>query len=138
LRIYEILFIVRPDYDEDQIAAVIEKYTDVIIKDGGTVLSAEKWAKRRLAYEIAGLHEGNYLIIVFEGTPDIVDEIDRLMKIDQEVIRHMISRIDNVPELASKFREVEAAVEESSPERSTGDQEKPEAEFVDEPETEEE
>ena len=78
------------------------------------------------------------MIIVFEGTPDIVDEIDRLMKIDQEVIRHMISRIDNVPELASKFREVEAAVEESSPERSTGDQEKPEAEFVDEPETEEE
>jgi hypothetical protein len=47
------------------------------------------------------------------------------MKIDQEVIRHMISRIDNVPELASIFREVEAAVELSSPESSTGDQDKP-------------
>jgi len=138
LRTYEILFIVRPDFDEEQITAMLQKYKDVIVNDGGVVLTAEKWAKRRLAYEIAGFQEGNYLIVTFEGTPEIVTELDRLMKIDQQVIRHMISRIDNIPKQAARSPKGRAASEGARPEKGSKSQARPEAEVVEESEPEEE
>jgi small subunit ribosomal protein S6 len=137
LRRYEVLFIVRPDFDEEQIAAVIQKYKDVVVNDGGVVLTAEKWAKRRLAYEIAGFQEGIYLIVTFEGTPEIVAELDRLMKIDQQVIRHMVSRIDNIPQQVSRSQKGKAATEAAVSEKDTKSQARPEAEVVEESEPEE-
>ena len=112
MRIYEVLFIVRPDYEEEQIASVIARYKGVIANDQGVVTAAEKWAKRRLAYEIAGFREGLYIIMTFEGTPDIAAELDRLMKIDQEVLRHMISRIDDIPNRVAEPRKERARTEE--------------------------
>ncbi len=95
-RTYEILLIVRPDYDNEQVASVIARYKDVITEHQGTVSIAEQWAKRRLAYEIEGVREGIYIIIIFEGAASLADELDRRMKIDQEIFRHMISRIDHI------------------------------------------
>ncbi|QUL97864.1 MAG: 30S ribosomal protein S6 [Candidatus Fermentithermobacillus carboniphilus] len=96
MRTYEVLFITRPDYDEEKVASIIARYQDVIASGNGTLKTSDKWGKRRLAYEIDGLREGLYILMTFEGPPSLSAEIDRLMKIDQDVVRHMISRIDNI------------------------------------------
>ncbi len=138
MRTYEVLFIVRPDYEEEQISSVIARYKDVIANDQGVVTTAEKWAKRRLAYEVAGFREGLYIIMTFEGTPDIAAELDRLMKIDQEVLRHMISRIDNIPNRVAEPRKERARTEESRFEKGQRGQAKPEVAVVDTKGSEEE
>jgi small subunit ribosomal protein S6 len=94
LRLYELLFITRPDYDEEKIASLIARYTDLITKGNGIVKTAEKWGKRHLAYEINDLRDGIYILMTFEAEKRTASELDRLMKIDQEVLRHMISRIE--------------------------------------------
>jgi len=96
MRTYELLFITHPDYDEEQISSIISRYQDVITKGNGTVKTSEKWGKRRLAYEINGLREGLYILVIFDGPPTLAAEVDRVMKIDQDVVRHMITRIDHL------------------------------------------
>lgn len=96
MRKYELLFITRPDYDEEKIASIISRYQEVITGGNGTVHSAEKWGKRRLAYEINDMREGLYIMMLFDAEHQVAAELDRLMKIDQEIVRHMISRLDNV------------------------------------------
>jgi small subunit ribosomal protein S6 len=94
LRKYELLFITHPDYDDEKVAAVMQRYQDVITRGQGVVKTSEKWGKRRLAYELDGLREGLYILMTFDADGDVSAELDRLMKIDQDVVRHMISRMD--------------------------------------------
>ena len=120
MRIYELLFITKPDYDEEKVASVISRYTDLITNANGIVKSAQKWGKRRLAYEIDDLREGLYILVNFQSESHVASEIDRLMKIDQDVVRHMISRIEasqrKAPEKpAQKPEAVEIKVEASEP-----------------------
>lgn len=95
MRRYELLFITHPDYDEEKVSSVIQKYQDVITNGKGVVKSAEKWGKRRLAYEIDDMREGLYILMNFDAEREVSLELDRLMKIDQDIIRHMISRLDH-------------------------------------------
>jgi small subunit ribosomal protein S6 len=94
LRKYELLFITHPDYDEDKVSSVIQRYQDVVTRGKGSVKTSDKWGKRRLAYEIDGLKEGLYILMTFDAGREMAAEMDRLMRIDQDVIRHMISRMD--------------------------------------------
>lgn len=128
MRTYELLVLVRPDFDDEKIASIIARYSEIITNMEGTIITAEKWAKRRLAYEINRIREGIYLIFVFKGTPELSDELDRLLKIDQEIMRHMIVRIDHKlkleqnlqPERAQRTREgqdeQDEQAEEAAPE----------------------
>ena len=104
MRTYELLVLVRPDFDDEKIASIIARYSEIIANMEGTIIAAEKWAKRRLAYEINRIREGIYLIFVFKGTPELSDELDRLLKIDQEIMRHMIVRIDLKLKLEQKLQ----------------------------------
>ncbi|HPT36084.1 MAG TPA: 30S ribosomal protein S6 [Bacillota bacterium] len=104
MRTYELLVLVRPDFDDEKIASIIARYSEIITNMEGTIITAEKWAKRRLAYEINRIREGIYLIFVFKGTPELSDELDRLLKIDQEIMRHMIVRIDHKLKLEQKLQ----------------------------------
>jgi small subunit ribosomal protein S6 len=94
LRLYELLFIVNPDSDDEKIQSVITRYKEVIENGNGVLKSAEKWGKRRFAYEINDQREGLYILMFFESSPEVPGEIDRLMKIDQDIIRHVIVRKD--------------------------------------------
>jgi len=96
LRKYELLFITNAEYDEEKVTSVVKRYQDVITRGNGTVVTSEKWGKRRLAYEINDLREGLYILMTFDSDREVATEIDRLMKIDQDVLRHMISRLDLV------------------------------------------
>ncbi|WP_031514310.1 30S ribosomal protein S6 [Desulfofalx alkaliphila] len=92
MRSYEVMFIIRPDLEEEATEAVVEKVTGLIEKQGGETVKVDKWGKRRLAYEINKLREGYYVVVYFKGTAQVADEMDRVLKITDEVIRHMIIR----------------------------------------------
>ncbi|HHW43179.1 MAG: 30S ribosomal protein S6 [Thermoanaerobacteraceae bacterium] len=90
MRSYELLFIVRPDMEDEKIAEAIEKFKTLITTHGGQVTRAEKWGKRRLAYEIARVREGVYIIFQFNAPPAVAQEVDRVLKITDYVLRHII------------------------------------------------
>jgi small subunit ribosomal protein S6 len=93
MRKYEILFIVRP-LDEDATNAVIEKFSKLITANGGTIEKEDRWGKKRLAYEIKKEAEGFYVIFYANCEPACVNECDRVMKITDEILKHMIVRSD--------------------------------------------
>jgi len=94
LRKYEVVFVLRPDLDEEKNAAVIEKFKSLIESHGGEILKLDKWGKRRLAYEINDLKEGFYIILHMNAESKVATELDRVFKITDEVLRHIIVRED--------------------------------------------
>jgi len=92
MRNYEVLYIVKPDLDEEQNNAVIEKFNTLIADNGGEDLTVDKWGKRRMAYEIKDYREGFYVLLNFKGEAKTAQELDRVMKITDEVLRFMILR----------------------------------------------
>lgn len=90
MRSYETMFVIRPDLDEEGTERTIEKFTGLIQEQGGQVEELERWGKRRLAYEIQGYNEGYYVVIDFKAPGSTVTELNRVMRISDEVIRHMV------------------------------------------------
>lgn len=90
---YEVMFIVKP-LDEEATNAVITKFENLINNNGGTVDKIDRWGKRRLAYEINDIGEGFYCLIYFTGEAKTVFELQRVMKITDEVLRHMVVKED--------------------------------------------
>lgn len=86
---YEVMFILRPALDE-VINPNIEKYEELIIKNGGNIQRTDKWGVKRLAYTIENLDSGYYVLITFSASKYCVMELDQVMKISDEVLRHMI------------------------------------------------
>lgn len=94
MRIYEELFIVRPDAPEEDIDAYVEQVKQVIEASGGTVEKVEKWGIRKLAYRVAKQSEGFYVLIVFHAGPNTVKEVERRMRVTDMVIKFISVRID--------------------------------------------
>lgn len=90
MRAYELMYIIRPDLDEEQTNAVIEKYKGLLETQGATVQNVEKWGKRRLAYLVKDQMEGFYVIVTFRAEAPAVAELERVLKISDEVIKHLI------------------------------------------------
>ena len=89
---YEIMYIIRPNIDEEAKTALIERF-DTILKDNGAeVIESKDWEKRRLAYEMNGYREGIYHIVkvTSPSSAAAVNEVDRLAKINDDIIRNMI------------------------------------------------
>ncbi|MDO4178989.1 MAG: 30S ribosomal protein S6 [Phascolarctobacterium sp.] len=91
MRTYEVMYIVKP-VEEEAFDAVIAKFDSLITANGGNVEKTDRWGKKRLAYEIQDLAEGLYVLATFTAEPACVKELDRVMKITDEVLRHMIIR----------------------------------------------
>jgi small subunit ribosomal protein S6 len=89
MRKYEIMYIVRTDLEEAAVQAVVEKFQG-IMNNGGEVTKHNVMGKRRLAYEINKNRDGIYVLVNFTATPEIVKELDRVLRITDEVIRFMI------------------------------------------------
>ena len=88
---YEIMYIVKPTTDE-LFEEVNEKFKTLIESNGGIVEKMDRWGKKRLAYEMDGFNDGLYVLITFNAEPACVKELDRVMKITDEILRHMIIR----------------------------------------------
>ncbi|WP_420176547.1 30S ribosomal protein S6 [Luteococcus sp. OSA5] len=94
MRKYEIVVIIDPDVDERQVSPLIEKHTKTITEAGGTVDNTDVWGKRRLAYEIRKKPEGIYVVLNVTADPAAVKEMDRLMTIDEQIMRTKVMRPD--------------------------------------------
>ncbi len=90
MRKYETIFILQPSMDEESVKANIEKFKGVIENGGGTVDNVDFWGKRKLAYEINKVGEGFYTLINFSANPELPKELDRVFRITDGVIRHII------------------------------------------------
>lgn len=90
---YEIMFIVKP-MEEEATNAVIAKFETLIANNGGTVEKIDRWGKKRLAYEIKDIGEGFYCLIYFNGESSTVFELERVMKITDDILKFMIVKED--------------------------------------------
>lgn len=92
MRKYEVVFILRPELDEEKNTAVIEKFKDLVVSQGGEIIKLDKWGKRRLAYEVKDVREGYYVVLHINAESKVSSELDRVFKITDEVLRHIIVR----------------------------------------------
>lgn len=91
MRKYELMYIIRPDVETEAVEATVSKFQG-IISNGGEITKHDVIGKRRLAYEIRKFREGTYVLVKFNATPDVVKELDRVMRITDEVIRHLVTQ----------------------------------------------
>ena len=90
MKAYELLFLVAPNTDEETRAGVMKRIDVAITAEGGVVDSVEDWGKRKLAFEIDDLTEGDYTLINFHADPQQIAELDRVLRINDAVKRHMV------------------------------------------------
>ena len=95
MKAYELLYIIRPDLDEEATTALVDRLSGLVANNGGDNLTVEKWGKRRLAYEIQDYKEGQYILMNFDGEGRTSQEIERVMKISDDVIRFLTVRKDD-------------------------------------------
>lgn len=90
MRAYELMYIIRPDLDEEQTLANIERFKGLLESQGATIQNIDKWGKRHLAYEVKDFVDGFYTLVNFQAEPKAVAELERVLKISDEVIKHLI------------------------------------------------
>ena len=93
-RKYEAFYIVKPELADADVQKIADRFKAVVEEKGGSVANAAKWDKRKLAYEIEGFKEGNYVLMNFEAEATVPQELNRLMRISDDVIRHRIFKIE--------------------------------------------
>jgi len=92
MRRYELMLILRPDVADDRSKAIFERTARSITEQSGKILKDIAWGRRRMAYEIEGVRDGIYQIIVFEAPASAVAEVERVLLITEEVLRHLVIR----------------------------------------------
>jgi small subunit ribosomal protein S6 len=108
-RDYELGFILNPEVNEDQTRAILERIEQSVKNYDGQVVKVNQWGRRRLAYPIEHHRDGYYVFIDMILTPEAVLELDRTLKVSEEVMRHMVKRRD--PKAVQKEREEREARE---------------------------
>jgi small subunit ribosomal protein S6 len=112
MRIYEELFIVRPDATEEEVDPLIEQLKTVIAQFKGTLDKSEKWGVRKLAYRVMKYNEGQYILLTFTADADVVKELERRLRVSDLVLKFLTVRIDEKMkrvEKRKKAREKRAA-----------------------------
>ena len=94
MRIYEELFIAKPDAPDEEVDAFIETMKTTVSNAGGTVDKVEKWGKRKLAYKVDRYREGAYVLFQFSAGPETVKEFERRLRVSDLVIKFLTVRID--------------------------------------------
>ena len=94
MRRYELMLVMRPDAADEQVDAIVDKATKSITTSGGQIVKRSPWGRRRLAYPIGQQREGSYHILLFDAPPDSVLELERGLNITEEVMRHLVTRVE--------------------------------------------
>jgi small subunit ribosomal protein S6 len=94
MRIYEELFVVRPDATDEELDPLIEQLQGIITKSGGSIEKTDKWGIRKLAYRVLKYDEGQYVLLQFHADPGAVKEIERRLRVADLVIKFLTVRID--------------------------------------------
>ena len=87
---YELLYIIKPTVEEEARAALIARFADIVKNDNGEVENIDEWGMRKLAYAIDYISEGYYVLMNFKADPDLPAELERNLKISEDVMRFMV------------------------------------------------
>ncbi len=116
-RDYELGFILNPEVSEEQSHAILERIEQIVSNYDGQVVRVNQWGRRRLAYPILHHRDGYYVFFDMILTPETVLELDRTLKLSEEVLRHLIKRRDSIT--VQKERETRAAAAAQAPAPAT-------------------
>jgi len=104
VRQYELIYITPAETSEEVLADLHTQVAGIVDRFGGNIEKTENWGRRRLAYEIAGQRDGNYVLEVINGPAALTAELDRRLRVFDTVIRHMIVRVDEDLAAAERAR----------------------------------
>jgi len=94
LRAYELVVIISPEIDEEEIPTTVEKINQFIIERGGSIAEVNQWGRRKLAYPIRHFMEGNYVLTQFKMESRLTEELEASLGISEEILRHLLVRLD--------------------------------------------
>lgn len=94
MRRYELMLLLRPDLEDDRLQSAVEKVTRAIVNGGGSLSKVSPWGKRRLAYDIQHFRDASYFLIHFDIEPAAVREIERGLLISEEILRHLVTVLE--------------------------------------------
>jgi small subunit ribosomal protein S6 len=106
MRIYEELFIIKPDAPEEEVDAFVEQLRTWLTNAGATVDKVEKWGKRKLAYKVDKYREGSYVLFQFTAGPETVKEVERRLRVADQVLKFLTVRIDETLKRLDKRKKV--------------------------------
>jgi small subunit ribosomal protein S6 len=135
MRRYELMLVLRPDVADDRVQGTIDRITrSIASNEDGQIVKVSPWGRRRLAYPIGQHREGSYYIIVFDAAAGLVAELERSLGITEEVMRHLVTRIER----PASARRAPSATQAETDEEVAPPEEEPEppGEFIDESESE--
>ena len=104
-RQYELVYIVTPDASDQEVTDLHTQIEQIIQRFNGTLDKTENWGRRKLAYEIGHHREGTYVVETISGTGELMKEIDRRLRVIDQVIRHLVVRVDEELRVAERTRE---------------------------------
>jgi small subunit ribosomal protein S6 len=141
MRRYELMLVVRPDTPDEQVDAIVDKSTKAVTTAGGQIVKRSPWGRRRLAYPIGQYREGSYHILLFDAPATAVLALERGLNITEEVMRHLVTRVERPLKSRPSAQGDEADIEDlddtlAAPPPDIDDEEIPDTEFIDESETE--
>lgn len=90
MKSYEVLYIIDNELSDEAKEALIQKFSDIVVNDGGSIDTIDKWGARKLAYPIDYKTEGYYVLMNFTCKPEVPAEIERVMRITDSVILYMV------------------------------------------------
>jgi small subunit ribosomal protein S6 len=139
MRRYELMLVLRPDTADDRVQQILDRTTRGIAAAEGQIIKVSPWGRRRLAYQIDGQREGSYFIVVFEAPSTAIEDLERGLNITEEVMRHLVTRIERPVSSRRSGGKGEEGAEEAEAEASYTDYEEEEeevGEVIDESESE--
>jgi small subunit ribosomal protein S6 len=115
MRRYELIFIVQQELNEEEVKAITERYLQIITAQKGTIIKTEDWGKRRLAYDINKQSKGTYILVDFYGPGSMIREIERNLKIDDNILKFITVKTRDPfnPESLEEERKKEQLLQES-------------------------
>jgi small subunit ribosomal protein S6 len=136
MRRYELMLVLRPDVADDRSQAVIDRTTRSIVGAGGQIVKVAPWGRRRLAYPIDRQREGSYHIILFEAPSEAIAELERGLLITEELLRHLITRVERPVRAARRDGATEESADEGDLPSAQDEEDDDGTERIDESETE--
>jgi small subunit ribosomal protein S6 len=138
MRRYELMLVLRPDIADDRSQAIIDRTTRQITASGGQIVKVAPWGRRRLAYPIDRHREGSYHIVIFEAPADSIAELERSLLITEELLRHLVTRVERPTKSTRREGEEEMDLELEGDELPSAEdeEEEPTGEQIDESESE--
>jgi small subunit ribosomal protein S6 len=103
-RTYELMFIVRPDMTEEDLDKLLSMLQSIVPASGGSIVKVDKMGKRRLAYTVKRFHEGIYVLMVVEGGGAVIHELERRLRVTEQVIKFLTVRADEEQKRLDKIK----------------------------------